>query len=100
MSTAVPPTEAPWRAGFRSARANLVPGFVLQLVAVTVLAAYYQHDGTRAALNRLVVFREEVGIIFPILSTAFFGGILPAWYFRGRHSTGVHFTWTQAAALT
>ena len=100
MSTAVLPAEPPWRAGFRSARANLIPGFVLQLVALAVLGAYYQHDSTRAALNRLVAFRGEVGVIFPVLSTAFFGGILPALYFSRRRSTGVHFTWAQAAALT
>jgi hypothetical protein len=78
----------------------MVPGVVLQLVALTALVAYYQHDGTRAALDRLVVFRGEVGVIFPVLSTAFFGGILPAWYFSRRHSTGVHFTWPQDAALS
>ena len=36
-----PITEAPWRAGLRAARAHLIPGLVLQAVALALVLAYY-----------------------------------------------------------
>lgn len=100
MSTAAVPDEAPWRAGFRSARANLVPGFGLQLLALSLVTAYYQHGPTREALNRLVAWRTEVGLAFAILSTGLFGGLLPALYLWAQPSTRGHFTWAQGTAIT
>jgi hypothetical protein len=41
-----------------------------------------------------------VGVIFPILSTGFFGGVLPLWYLRTRRQTRAQFTWAQSAAIT
>ena len=39
--------EAPWAAGLRGARANLVPGLILQAFALTLVLAYYYHAPTR-----------------------------------------------------
>jgi hypothetical protein len=100
MSTAAASPEAPWRAGFRSARANVVPGLVLQLVALSLVLAYYQHEPTRVALDRLAAWREQVGVTFSILSTATFGGVLPALYLWASHETRARFNFAQAAAIT
>lgn len=99
MSTVVVHDEAPWRAGFRSAKANAVPGFVLQLLALALVTAYYQHDGTRSALNRLAAWREDVGVISAILSTGFFGGLLPVLYLRARHATRADYSWAQGTVI-
>jgi hypothetical protein len=93
-------SEPPWRAGFRSARANLIPGFVLQLLALTLVMAYYQHEPTRLALNRLASLKEEVGVGFAIISTGIFGGLLPLLYLRAQRSTRSHFGWLQGFAIT
>ncbi|ACB74184.1 hypothetical protein [Opitutus terrae] len=100
MSTAVLPAEAPWRAGLRSARANLLPGFVLQITALALVTAYYQHDGTRALLGRLAAWRTEVGIASAVLTTGLFGGLLPVLYLRARRATRAQYTWRQGLAIT
>ncbi|MEO6002732.1 MAG: hypothetical protein ABIZ04_06625 [Opitutus sp.] len=100
MSIAAVPDEAPWRAGFRSARANLIPGLVLQLVALALVTAYYQNDATREALNRLAAWRTEVGVLFAIVSTGIFGGLLPVLYLSLLPNTREHFTWQQGATIT
>ena len=74
--------EAPWSAGLRGARANLVPGLILQLFALTLLLAYYNHTPTREWCTRLAAFRTEKGFLFSVVSTAIFGGILPCLYMK------------------
>jgi hypothetical protein len=83
VSPATPPVlEAPWRAGWRAGRANLVPGLVLWSVGLTLVVAYYYHAPTHAALERLTSLRDRLGLLFPILTTAICGGILPILYLR------------------
>ncbi|HTO04733.1 MAG TPA: hypothetical protein VL069_13570 [Opitutus sp.] len=100
MSTSVAHHEAPWRAGFRSARANVIPGFVLQLMALALVTAYYHHEATRTALDRFASWRVEVGLISAMLSTGFFGGLLPLFYLRLQRSTRSHYNLLQGAAIT
>lgn len=100
MSTVAVSPEAPWRAGLRSARANLLPGFVLQLAALALVTAYYQHEPTRAVLNRIADWRSDVGIWSAIVSTGFCGGLLPVLYLRARRATRHQFTAAQGAAIT
>jgi hypothetical protein len=99
MSTTAAAEEAPWRAGLRSARANLWPGFILQLAALLLVTAYYQHEPTRAALGRLVAWRASWGIFSAILTTACFGGLLPVLYLRARRATRSQYTSAQGAAI-
>lgn len=100
MSTAAVPTEAPWRAGLRSARANLLAGFVLQVTALALVAAYYQHGPTRELLGHLAQWRTEVGVASAVFTTGLFGGFLPVLYLRARKATRNHYTWTQGVAIT
>ena len=92
--------EAPWRAGFRSARANLLPGIVLQLIALGLVTAYYQHPPTHAMLDRLASWRAEIGVPFAIVSTGVFGGLLPVLYLRATREAGRSYTWRQGAVIT
>ncbi len=92
--------EAPWRAGLRSARANLAAGFALQIVALSLVLAFYWHEPTRAVLSRIAIWRTHVGFIFAIVSTGLFGGLLPVLFLRARTATRHHYTWAQGLALT
>lgn len=100
MSNGVMPGEAPWRSGVRSARANLVPGLVLQVAALALVLAYYRNDATREVLARVVAWREEVGVGLSILSTGFFGGLLPMLYLTLRRATRGRYSVAQAAVIT
>lgn len=92
--------EAPWKAGLRSARANLVPGLVLQAFALAVVLGYYFHPPTRDAFSHLTRFRADTGMLFGIVSTGLFGGLIPLLYLKTAPSTRSHVTWAQGLALT
>ena len=81
-SLSSPALEAPWRAGWRAGRANLVPGLVLWLVGLALVTAYYYHAPTHAALERLTALRARSGLLFPIVGTLICGGALPILYLR------------------
>lgn len=100
MSIAATTEPAPWRAGFRSARANLLPGFVLQIVALGLVLAYYRHEPTRVALNQLAQWKMDVGVTFAIVSTGLFGGLLPVLYLRLLRGGDERYSWAQGAAIT
>lgn len=100
MASPVPiANEAPWRAGLRGARANLVPGLVLQAFALALVGSYYFVPVVRDALNDLALWREDVGFISGIVSTALFGGLLPLLYLRLNPATSSRFDLRQSAAL-
>lgn len=94
---ATPTRDTPWAAGLRGARANLLPGLVLQAFALVLVLAYFWHAPTHAALNRLSAWRSEVGLIFAIVSTGLFGGLLPFLYLK---TTTGRYTWPQGALIT
>jgi len=48
-----PAVATPWRIGLQSARANLVPGIVLQSAALAVVVAYYAAPGFHAVLEEI-----------------------------------------------
>lgn len=87
MSELPSSSEAPWRIGLRSARANLLPGLVLQVVALALVLAYYNHAPTRGWLDRLAEFRRETGYTYSFFATAIFGGVLPCLYLKLRSAT-------------
>jgi hypothetical protein len=92
--------EAPWKAGLRSARANAVPGFVLQCFALTMVLGYYFHAPTREALVRLTQLRADMGMSFAIISTGLFGGLIPLLYLKAVPKTRAHYSWSRGAGLT
>jgi hypothetical protein len=74
--------EAPWAAGLRGARANLVPGLILQFFALALVLAYYHHEPTRELCGRLGAFRTQKGFVYSLFATSFFGGLLPCLYMK------------------
>jgi hypothetical protein len=99
MSVTLSIEEAPWKAGLRSARANLVPGLALQAFALAVVLGYYFHSPTRAWLTWLADLRNETGMIFGIVSTGLFGGLIPLLYLKATPATRSHVTWREGFAL-
>ncbi len=100
MSSVALERPAPWRAGLHSARVNLAPGLVLQAGALALVVAYYHHAPTQAVLARLTAWRAHATVVFPILSTGLFGGLLPFLYLRSRAETRHRYTWPQGLAIT
>jgi hypothetical protein len=99
----LPPPEAPWSSGLRGARANLLPGAVLQLAALALVLGYYRQPDIHSALSKLVELRRASGFGFGMVSTGLFGGFLPFLYihFSQRDRHGVpRYRWIQGLGLT
>jgi len=63
--------------GLNAAKKNIGPGLLLQGVALTLVLLYYFHEPTSRILLKIPTIQQKLGILFPILSTAFFGGLIP-----------------------
>lgn len=63
--------------GFRAARANLLPGLLLQAIMLCFLAAYFLHDGTQTFLTRVGEVRQEMGYLFAFITYIISGAFLP-----------------------
>jgi hypothetical protein len=72
-----PPSEAPWIAGLRAARANIVPGLVVQGVMLALLLAYHFHPQTTGLLNRLATVKEQWGYGYSAVSAIIAGALVP-----------------------
>jgi hypothetical protein len=75
-------TEAPWRAGLHSLRALLLPGLILQAVAVAVVLAYYFIPATAGFFAQLAHWQAAGGFAFSAATTAVCGGLLPFLFLR------------------
>jgi hypothetical protein len=100
MSALTTPDQAPWKAGLRSARANLLPGLVLQAFALVIVLGYYFHAPTRDAFDSLGDLRTRLGVWFGVVSTGLFGGLLPLLYLKSARATRDLYTWKQGGILT
>lgn len=61
----------------RGMRWNLVPGLVLQGVALTLLLLYAALPVAGAFLDAVGAYKREYGFVFSACSTAVFGGVIP-----------------------
>lgn len=72
-----PPSLSIWslcRAGFRR---NRVAAVILQLFAAGILGLYFYVPALRPLFNGIGTFKQQYGVWFSPLSTAFFGGLIP-----------------------
>ncbi len=60
-----------------AARANVGPGLVLSLFAVGLLLAYYRLEPVHVALQQVGRWKDAGGWLFPAISTAVFGALVP-----------------------
>ncbi|HVF73100.1 MAG TPA: hypothetical protein VM940_15970 [Chthoniobacterales bacterium] len=63
--------------GWEAAKANAVPGFILQAAMLLVLIAYYWSPAFADLLDRLAQSKTEHGLSFVVLSAVLAGAILP-----------------------
>lgn len=64
------------RAG-QAARANLLPGLLLQVLLLIFLGLYLAHEGTRDVLFQVADLKKEVGYLFAFVSYVLSAAILP-----------------------
>jgi hypothetical protein len=66
-----------WQQTMTAARANLVPGSLLQLVALTIVVSYFKVDAMHAFLDSVAAFKAQIGRPFAMVSTGLFAGAFP-----------------------
>jgi len=69
--------EAPWLAGLRATRANLIPGLILQALMLALLLGYHFHPATTAWLDRLADVKLRWGFGYSALSAIIAGALVP-----------------------
>lgn len=65
------------RTALTAARANLLPGVLLQCLMLIFLSAYIAHDGTRQFLAEVARIKNEAGYIFAFCSYIAAAALLP-----------------------
>jgi len=65
------------RAAGAAARANLLPGLLLQCLMLVFLSLYVSHEGTRAVLAEVARVKGEVGYWFALVSYIIAAALLP-----------------------
>ncbi|QTN33083.1 hypothetical protein HZ994_12410 [Akkermansiaceae bacterium] len=69
--------EAPWMAGLHAARANLLPGLILQGIMLGLLIAYYFYPPTTRWLNLLAALKGEWGYAYSAIASVIAGALIP-----------------------
>jgi hypothetical protein len=68
----------PWQIGVCAARANLVPGLILQVAALAVVVFYYLSPAFHGWLQHVANVQDRYGIFFSIFMRVVFNGMVPA----------------------
>lgn len=69
--------DLPWMAGLRAARANVVPGLIVQALMLAVLLAYYFYPPTREWLDGLARVKARWGYGYSAVNAIVAGAIIP-----------------------
>lgn len=69
--------EAPWLAGLRAARANVIPGLIVQALMLALVLAYYLHPPSSAWMDRLAGVKLRLGYGYSAISAIVAGALLP-----------------------
>jgi hypothetical protein len=70
-------SRTPLTIGWEAAKANAVPGFILQAAVLAILIAYYTSARFALGLDRLAHFKQQHGLAFVIGAGILAGAILP-----------------------
>ena len=77
MPTTVTRRDPPWAAGLRAARANLLPGLMVQGIMLALLLAYYFYPPTHDWLDRLAVLKARWGYGYSAVASIIAGAVIP-----------------------
>lgn len=69
--------ELPWLAGLRAARANLLPGLLVQALMLGLLLAYYFYPPTRNLLNELAGLKARWSYGYSAAAAVVAGALIP-----------------------
>ena len=72
------PLAAALSTGLKAARQNRIPGIVMWFLAMTIIVGYYFFEPIHAVLESIGQFKQQWGWNFSLVSTAIFGGLIPA----------------------
>lgn len=73
--------------GVAAAKANLRPALALWLLGLSILGAYYFTDAGRALLERVAAVRDAYGLVYAVVATSTFGGVIPWLVMKSRPSS-------------
>lgn len=71
------PRDHPWTAGLRAARANVVPGLIVQGLMLSILLAYYFYPPTHAWLDGLAALKARWGYGYSAINSVAAGAVIP-----------------------
>lgn len=80
LSSPAMPVKArprPWVAGMHAARANLVPGLIVQAMMLAMLLAYYFYPPMREVLNDAAALKERWSYAYSGLLSVLAGALIP-----------------------
>ncbi|NJM38903.1 MAG: hypothetical protein HC845_14130 [Akkermansiaceae bacterium] len=69
--------EPPWAAGLRAARANLVPGLIVQTMMLAIVLAYFFYPPLRSWLNDLAEIKNRTSYGYTAISSIIAGAFIP-----------------------
>jgi hypothetical protein len=76
-STPLTRFDPPWTAGLRAARANVVPGLIVQVLMLGLLLSYFFYPPTREWLDGLAEIKARWGYGYSAISATIAGAIIP-----------------------
>ncbi|MDA3899638.1 MAG: hypothetical protein PF637_03855 [Spirochaetes bacterium] len=68
---------------FSGIKRNLIPGLILQSIALTLVVSYYFMPPTKGFFNHLGEIKTRYGFLYSSLATALFGGTIPFFIMLG-----------------
>jgi hypothetical protein len=68
------------KAGVEGIKRNILPGLVLQVVALSLILSYFFIPPAREFFESVALLKTDYGFLFSAVSTAIFGGLLPVLY--------------------
>lgn len=63
--------------GLSAAKANALPALVLWMVGTCIVLSYYLWPAALPVFNRITALRDSLGLLYSVLSTALFAGLVP-----------------------
>jgi len=77
VPTLPPDSPPPWTAGLRAARANAVPGLIIQSIMLALLLAYWFYPPTTRWLDALAQVKLQWGYGYSALAAVLAGAVIP-----------------------
>jgi hypothetical protein len=73
----MPKSRTPLSIGWEAAKANAIPGFILQIAMLAILVGYYTSLGFAIRLDWLAHYKQQHGLAFVVVAGILAGAFLP-----------------------